>query len=47
MALLDLQGMELANHGHGGGGGGGTPPPSLFSIQFCDFRSDLSVTLCS
>lgn len=44
MALLDLQGMELPPRGHGGGN---NPPLSLLSVYFCDFRSDLSLVLCS
>jgi hypothetical protein len=42
MSLLDLQGMEIAHNPHGGG----NPPPSLISIQYCDFMSSLSLTLC-
>ncbi|GIG87273.1 SapB/AmfS family lanthipeptide [Plantactinospora endophytica] len=41
MALLDLQGMELADRTGGGGGGGG----SRASLLLCG-DSSLSVTTC-
>jgi hypothetical protein len=41
MALLDLQGMELANNG--GGHGGGT---SSLSLLLCG-NSSLSLTTCN
>jgi hypothetical protein len=42
MALLDLQGMELADRTGGGGGGGG----SRASLLLCG-DSSLSVTTCN
>ncbi|GAB3979618.1 SapB/AmfS family lanthipeptide [Plantactinospora sp. CA-294935] len=43
MALLDLQGMELADRTGGGGGGGGG---SRASLLLCG-DSSLSVTTCN
>jgi hypothetical protein len=40
MALLDLQGLQWGNGGHGGGHGGN----SSLSVALCD--SSASVTLC-